>query len=226
MNSHGPTSADSASEFSPGGAAEALVLQPMRPEHLPRVAAIHAAAFAGHTLTLLGSRFVCLYYRRLLQDPRGLALVALRQQGVCGFAAGMIGPQSFYRDLWRRHALDFLLAALPGLCRHPGLASKLAAAPRFAGLHPVGDHDATLASIAVAPGAARGGVGRALFTAFARLAGERGARVLHWGAKPEEVAAVAFYARLPRVIRNTVTGAHGESVFDYRLDLADSGAGA
>lgn len=194
-------------------------LEPMRPEHLRAVAGVHQAAFPDTTLTRLGDAFLRLYYGSLLADARGLALVALGGGGVCGFAAGMLGPRSFYRELWRQHALAFLWAAVPGLLRHPGLASRLVAAPRFAGLHPVGARDATLASIAVTPAVAGRGVGRGLFEAFRRLATERGGEALHWGAKASEAVAVAFYEHVPGAERRAVHGLGNELVYEYRLAL-------
>lgn len=200
-----------------------IVVLPMAPEHIHRVVAIHSAAFPGHTLTQLGSRFLHQYYRSLLADQRGLALVIVREGAVCGFATGILGPAGFYRDLYRHHAWRFLWSAIPGVLRRPGLSLKLAAAPRFAELHPSNDQDATLSSIAVAPGNARCGLGRQLFEAFCALVIARGGVCLAWGVKASEGPAVAFYESLAGADRRSVRGLAQEQVFEYRLSLRAEG---
>lgn len=196
-----------------------VTIEGMADRHTGTVAAIHCRSFPGHSLSALGPRFLRLYYRHVASDPQGICLVAKQAGEVCGFVAGMVAPQGFYRRLLQRHGLLFLLAGVPGVLRHPALIRKIAAAPRFAGLHPAGDREVTLASIAVVPEAGRAGVGRQLFAAFRQEAARRGGRSLHWGAKCSEHAAVAFYARIPGVERSCASGIGGEDTFEYRLRL-------
>jgi ribosomal protein S18 acetylase RimI-like enzyme len=152
-------------------------VRPAGPGDLDGVVRVHRAAFPGFYMTLLGPRFLRLYYALVLRHAGGILLVAEGGDGGAeGFVAGFADPPGFYR-LLRRNRARVALAVLPALLRSPRLVRRLATnAGRVDDSARGGEATSCeLSSIGVAPGASGGGVGRALVAAFLRAAGERGA---------------------------------------------------
>ena len=140
-----------------------------------------------------------------------------------GFAAGFVDPQGFYQSL-RQRTLRLAVASVPGLMRRPWLVRRLLANRRrmgaFATDHGQARRRAELASIAVAPAAARRGIGRKLMVAFcdqARLAGACEVYLTTDAVGNEAVN--LFYREVGLQAARTVTLSSGRSMIEYRLKL-------
>jgi GNAT superfamily N-acetyltransferase len=87
---------------------------------LDSVVAAHFAAFPGFLMTLLGPRFLMVFYRHFIDSPLGILLIARNAEGkVLGCLAATRQPPEFFRTLRRRHGVTLLMAAIPSLLRHP-----------------------------------------------------------------------------------------------------------
>lgn len=133
------------------------------------IVSVHLEAFPDFFLSKLGAGFLTELYNGFLFDDQGVLLVAVDEsQGVVGFAAGAIAPDSFFRNLRRNRWFFFLLHALPALLRHPSLVFiKLYGALFYRGDTPdTLDGGALLSSIGVSPSVRGKSVGKELLVNF------------------------------------------------------------
>ena len=137
----------------------------MAREDLARVVAIHCAAFPNFFLSFLGPRFLLVFYGFV--SGEGIALVALADGQLAGFVVGVLESRLFYRRLMRRRFAQLARAITPMVLRHPSTFARVTRRARqrtSAGNHePAG---AELMSLAVEPGQAHRGIGRALVAEF------------------------------------------------------------
>jgi ribosomal protein S18 acetylase RimI-like enzyme len=149
-------------------------------QDLPGIVSIHQKAFSHFFLTRLGGDFLRRYYGLVLNYHAGIALVNERDGVLEGFACGFVDPAEFYA-LMRRNRRAFVLPTLSALVRQPSLAAKvLYGVQRIQA--PASRVDSTcceLSSIAVAPEAARTGLGKALLQAFLEQAWSMNAQYVY-----------------------------------------------
>jgi ribosomal protein S18 acetylase RimI-like enzyme len=146
-------------------------------QDIPGIVAAHASAFPGFFLTLLGPRFLGLFYGAFVADPRACLLVAEGEGGVVGFLAGVRDPELFFRRLRARRGPQLLMSAVPALLRHPlRVAERLLSAIVYLGDRPPDLPGYwLLSSIGVRSDAARGGVGARLLDRYLEEASQGGA---------------------------------------------------
>jgi len=180
---------------------------------------VHLEAFAGHTLSLLGARFLELYYEQLRRDSAGITLVAARNNEIIGFAAGAMNPQGFYSRLLKRRWFAFMLAALPGALRHPKLIPRLLNTPTYPANLPAGEELANLSSIAVRPNVKGAGVGARLMREFLTQAKQRGATCVMWGTKKYDTVANRFYQKFGYSEVREFRDTRGEEILEYYLQV-------
>jgi ribosomal protein S18 acetylase RimI-like enzyme len=97
----------------------------MQPNHLRRVAAIHAAALAGDFLPSLGESFLRIFYQAALQSDSAFGFVLLDQDTPNGFVLGSADTRRLFSSVLRKAALPLGIAALPAVLRKPGLLAKV-----------------------------------------------------------------------------------------------------
>ena len=134
---------------------------------------LHASALPTAFLPTLGEGFLTQLYRELATDPSAVALVAVRDGLVTGFAAGVRSVDAFYRRFALRRGAVAALAAAPRL-RDPDVRASLRETARY----PTASSElpaAELLAIGVDDGARGTGVGRALAEGVLRGLGRRGA---------------------------------------------------
>jgi ribosomal protein S18 acetylase RimI-like enzyme len=150
-------------------------LRSMKPEDVNAVVRLHVSAFPGFFLTLLGARFLRVFYERFPADTSAIAIVAVDEtEHVLGFVVGASNPSGFYRRILKRYWIRFALAAAPTVARRPSIAGRVAQALRHPGANPAGDRVAGLFSIAVGPDSQGRSVGRILLSEFLSSARARG----------------------------------------------------
>jgi colanic acid biosynthesis glycosyl transferase WcaI len=136
------------------------------------IACVHADAFPGFFLTLLGPSFLRAYYRAVLQFVGGYLFVAEENEQIVGFVAGFLTPEQFYGGL-KQTPCRFVLPLLTGLARRPWLAGRLASrvwSVAIRGRRPAGGEAkcvrVELSSLAVHPSLQGRGIGRRLMNTF------------------------------------------------------------
>ena len=140
---------------------------------------LHASALPTAFLPTLGEGFLTQLYRELATDPSAVALVAVRDGLVTGFAAGVRSVDAFYRRFALRRGAVAALEAAPRL-RDPGVRASLRETARY----PTTSSElpaAELLAIGVDDRARGTGVGRALAEGVLRGLGRRGADVVQGG---------------------------------------------
>jgi ribosomal protein S18 acetylase RimI-like enzyme len=147
----------------------------MLPEDVESVVLVHTESFPGFFLSSLGPGFLRLFYKAVLNDANGIAVIAERQDAVIGFACGSSAPRGFYRRLLRQQWWKFGWAAMRAVVCRPSMIRHLLGAVR-ARVAPIDDDPAAeLMSVATAPQAQRQGVGEVLVSRFLSEARRSGA---------------------------------------------------
>lgn len=183
-----------------------IEIAPLTRGDLPRVAEIHAQAFATSAITGFGPGAVTRYYAWLLEGPHDAALVGAWNHGqLVGFcAAGVFrGAMNGFLRANRRY-LAMQVLRHPGLLASPLIRDRLRQAVsitlRFSRLaqrtsKPAGAPQFGVLSIATSPAAEGTGVGRALMQEAEDRARSRGHARIVLTVHPENVRAVRFYER-------------------------------
>jgi GNAT superfamily N-acetyltransferase len=136
---------------------------------LDAVVAAHLTAFPGFFMTLLGSRFLRVFYGHFVEVESGILLIARNGEGkILGCLAATRQPTKFFRTLRKRRGVTLLIAAIPALLRHPwDVAARLLSAVWYRGDRPPDLPGYwLLSSLAVREDSAGTGVGTALVERF------------------------------------------------------------
>ena len=126
-------------------------LRPARAADAAALARLHREALPGAFLPTLGEGFLRRLYRAIAKDGNAVCIVAETDEGVVGFASGMLSSSAFSRRFYVRHAIPALLAAGPRLAR-PSVVRGMLENVRFLRGGRPALPEAEIASVAVAPG--------------------------------------------------------------------------
>src|SRR6266511_2825057 len=182
------------------------VCEPLRPSDRAEVARLHAAAFQGEFLSLLGPRALERFYG-WFAGHGGIGFVA-RVQGRCvGFAMGWCPAYGWAPRLLRDLKWTLAAGAIRGLVAHPvamgghlwrrrrWVARRLRNRAAQGGPVRSEERRASLDSIAVAPPWRGTGVARGLLDRFVAEAARRGATAAMLSVGRENGRARRFYER-------------------------------
>jgi len=62
---------------------------------------VHVECFEGYFATLLGEKFLKIFYKHFLNNPKNILIVAKRKNGmICGFAAGTVDLKRFNKTFF------------------------------------------------------------------------------------------------------------------------------
>lgn len=194
----------------------------MRASDVPAVVSIHETAFPGFFLTFLGAGFLRELYAALVDDPEGIAFVAVRQ-GLTGFVAGTARPEGFYRKVIRERWARFALASVPALLRRPSIARRLVRAlSKPSESRGYGDA-ALLMSLAVLPSEFGAGTGASLVRRFVEEASSRGlSGVVLTTDRDGNDRVNAFYRNLGFTLGRTFVTPEGRAMNEYLLRPRES----
>lgn len=195
-------------------------IQKITQSDIKRVVEIHLDAFKGFFLTSLGSRFLTEFYSEVIDDPTGISLIGLDEQGIYGFAIGTIKPDQFYRRLIIKRSWKFFWAAIPTIVRNPRILPHLlrgfllpTEAARPAGW-------GTLLSIAVVTEGQNRGIGHLLITSFLDEAVQRGLKKINLLTdKYHNDAVNKFYIREGFQLDHDLLTPEGRWMNEYVIDL-------
>jgi ribosomal protein S18 acetylase RimI-like enzyme len=157
------------------------------------VAALHVQGISEGFLSLLGTGFLQLLYRRIIRHPEAFLLVADDQGATVGFIAGSTDIRRLYRSfLWR----DGVVAAIRSLCPLVRGWRRVLETVRHGSAGGRGmTRGAELLSVAVDPAQQDRGAGRLLVASFLEEAADRGCQFAHVVVGADNARAIALYER-------------------------------
>lgn len=181
----------------------------------------HLLSFPKFFLSILGPRFLSLYYSALCSDPGGIALVGLDESGrVAGFAAGTANPRGFYTRLLKKQWLKFAVASIPAVIKNPTIIHRLLGALNHPGGNPVGQGVAGLYSIGTVPEAQGRGWGGKLVAEFLQEARGRGCRQVFLTTDRDGNDVVnQFYQKNGFIVKRQFVTPQGRRMNEYWTDL-------
>ena len=146
---------------------------------IEKIVDVHNAAFKDFFLTSLGSRFLALYYRSVLNNPRGILLVSDNGDGVIGFCAGTLLSAGFNSNLIKKNFSAYALEGLKLLFTNPVSLWHLFKnfSKEDSNVGDKGEY-AELLSIAVDPNTQRSGAGKSMLLALEEEVKKRGGKQL------------------------------------------------
>jgi len=151
------------------------MIRPMLLADVESVTYIHLSSFAGFFLSFMGLHFLREFYKTILLDESGIALVSAQAGGISGFAVGTTEPDGFYKRTILRNWHRFLLASVNPVVKKPQTALRLSRRLFMTTQSNYPENEALLLSIAVHPSKQGAGIGKQLIESFSKEAKNRGA---------------------------------------------------
>lgn len=183
---------------------------------IAEIVEVHRAAFPGFFLTKMGKKFLSELYSAFSNQSFGLLRVALDGDNkIIGFAAGTTEPEQYFTLLRKAKWLSFLLAAIPGIIKHPFVVlRKLYYAMFYGGDKPVQiGQVALLSSIAVLPEMSGKAIGKALLSDFEQQVTSQDVKGLYLTTdKHGNDAVVAFYTKAGYRVESEFTQPDGREM--------------
>jgi GNAT superfamily N-acetyltransferase len=188
-----------------------------------QVVAVHLCSFPGFFLSLLGSRFLSLFYSGIVSATEGIGFVYLDGGGVpVGFVAGASNPGGFYTRLLKRYWLKFGLASILPVLRKPSIIKRVARAVFHPAGNPVGENFAGLFSIGVRPELQGTGAGKLLVQAFLSEAQARGCTRVYLSTDRDSNEVVnEFYLRCGFTVERQYATPEGRRMNELWMTLPD-----
>ena len=171
------------------------MIEPLGPQHIGAVAALHRATLTG-LLTELGTPATEAFYAGCVGTPLAIALVDLQESRLRGFVLGSSHPDVLRRDVLRNNPVGIVSALAVAALSRPAAILSLITHVRRA------DHDSIdlrapdLTYLAVAPDTRHQGVGGSLVHAFSERIRATGVAAYELSVDDDNTAGIAFYERL------------------------------
>ena len=186
------------------GACGFQILQGL-PSHIADMARCHGSCFPDQFMSRMGLRYTEAFYRRYLDEPKGVAFVAVDDRGtVIGLVVGGDGGirSRFLRSAWWRHAPCFLIRFLTNSFIRRKVLAAVWSRPRGSGASdasnpPASDlSGAALLQVICVEEAWRGTpVATGLLEAFTDRCRKAGYAGIVLAVSAENERAIRFYAR-------------------------------
>ena len=136
-------------------------------EDIVELVDVHLVSFQGFFLSFLGSRFLILLYKEILDEPGNVSLVAVSNTGkIVGFVVGVIDQGGLYKKMARNKWFSFASAAFGKALLHPSIIPRLFRALLLSKKTEISASPAVLMSIAVLPYHKGEGIGQSLVNEF------------------------------------------------------------
>jgi len=181
----------------------------------------HLLSFPNFFLSILGPRFLSLYYSSLCSDPDGIALVGLNQAcRITGFVAGTTNPRGFYTRLLKKQWLKFAAASFTAVLKKPSIIPRMLEALSYPKENPVGLDVAGLYSIGILPSDQQQGMGRHLVAEFLKEARNRGCRQVFLTTDRDDNQRVNnFYQKTGFIVKRQFITSQGRRMNEYWITL-------
>lgn len=192
----------------------------MEMRHTDDVVSIHLRSFPGFFLTFLGPCFLRLLYSEIIAIPDSVALVALENEQVVGFVAGVTQQSNFYGQLARRRLFAFAHASLSAAIRRPSIIPRLFRALNYSRSSQEAVAQAQLMSIAVSPDAVGKGIGQQLVKVFLDEMQAQGiSSVSLTTDRVNNERVNSFYQKLGFELARTYVTPEGRAMNEYLIQL-------
>ena len=136
-------------------------------EHCQAIANLHVKSFDSFFLTSLGSQFLKVFYRAIINDSNGIAIGIFEGKQLVAFSVGTKKKKGFYSNILKSSVFPLLFAAFPQLILDPRKIFRLIQS--FTS-HPTENphiaDSASLLSICVDPSMGNKGYGKKILAAF------------------------------------------------------------
>lgn len=187
---------------------------------IPSIVLIHQAAFPSFFMTMLGPKFLSLYYTIVISSTEGILFVKSGGNSLEGFVCGFINPNKFYTNL-RRHRWSLLRSFLPMLCMRPWLLTRLYSSYIHSGqsLNHGGPEVCELSSIGVSPKFFNQGIGRILIYKFIEHVKDTVNCVRLTTEAFENKMANNFYSKLGFILSGTIERSKGRILNIYEFEI-------
>ena len=181
----------------------------------------HLLSFPEFFLSMLGPKFLSLYYSAVCSDQSGIALVSIGQDGaVKGFVAVTANPRGFYTRLLKKQWLKFAAASVMAVLKTPVIIPRMLRSLSFPKENPAGQDVAGLYSIGISPGGQQQGTGCQLMTEFINEARRRGCRQVFLTTDRDGNDRVnRFYQKNGFTLKRQFLTPQGRRMNEYGLDL-------
>ncbi|KRS21863.1 hypothetical protein AAY72_06340 [Alishewanella sp. WH16-1] len=146
-----------------------MLIRAAKESDIDSVVIVHIKAFDGFFLTMLGEDFLRRLYTAFLLEKSGIfRVVTDSENNIVGFTAGTSAPDLFFSALRKKRWFSFLVAAFPGVLKHPvKVLRKLYYALFYKGDKPAELlSSALLSSIGVLPEMSGKSIGKVLLADF------------------------------------------------------------
>jgi ribosomal protein S18 acetylase RimI-like enzyme len=184
---HGQNRADKPAASPP------IEVRPARGSDAETVAALHVHGISEGFLSLLGTGFLRLLYRRISRHPAAFLLVADHQGAAVGFIAGSTDVTGLYRSFLWRDGVAAALSSLGPLVRGWRRVVETFRHGSSGGGGPA--EGAELLSVAVDPSWQGRGAGHRLVASFLDEVAARGCQAAHVVVGADNGRAISLYQR-------------------------------
>jgi len=100
-------------------------VRPMLPKDIPAVVEIHIAAFSGYFTSMLGPKFLALFYGEIQRSSSAVTYVFERDGRVLGFSVGTFSHGGFYRRLFLRRWFPFAVYSFAAVLKQPTILVRV-----------------------------------------------------------------------------------------------------
>lgn len=186
-----------------------------------KVVTIHLKAFPNFFLSILGPKFLSIFYSRICTHADGIAFVYQDNANVpIGFVVGSSNPRGFYSRLLKRDWYRFAVASIIPVLRNPSIIRRLTRAFLYPTSNPIGNHVAGLFSLGVDPTLKRTGIGKILVKTFLNEAKKRGCSKVFLTTDSDNNDDVnRFYENLGFVVENQYLTAEGRKMNEFWITI-------
>ncbi len=133
------------------------------------IIAIHQQSFPNFFMTQMGFAFLQDYYQQVLNFPKTIALVAVKDTCIIGFIVGFGHPYQFYQN-YSKHKQRLFLIILMAILRRPFLLKRILYNRQRITQMSVNLSEVELSSLGVLPKFTRQGIGSLLIQSFLEIA--------------------------------------------------------
>ncbi|MDE6463169.1 MAG: GNAT family N-acetyltransferase [Muribaculaceae bacterium] len=166
-------------------------------DDIKEIVRVHLSAFPGFFLTELGEKFLCLYYRSVLEAPNGILLSCIDEAGLVGFCAACTRSAGFNSGLIKNSVLKFGIIGLQLLFTKPRAIIRLAKNLTKKGEAEDSGNYSELLSIGVTQENQGRGVGKLLLTRLETILKDDGVSQLSLTTDYDDnEQAIKFYSRI------------------------------
>lgn len=182
------------------------------------ISKLHVAYIQQGFLTILGTAFLTLLYRSMLQSQVAFCVGAYDGEKLVGFVSGVTHVGKFYKEFLKQNAVRAVIVLLPKMM-HPLTVKKMMETLFYPAKEESHTPDAELLSIVVDKAHQGKGVSRALFEKLVEEFKRRGCREFKVVVGSKLAPACKFYEKMGGVLHSEIEVHAGETSRVYVWEI-------